>query len=76
MENSPNTHTHTHSLGSSLASAHPQALGPFHLLGGIAHAEHAVGEVAVIPKGTVGAQELLIVPGLKELLQEVVPVQT
>ena len=63
-----------HLLRYSLAPAHTQAPSALSLLGGIAHAEHAVGEVTVIPKGAVGAQELLVVPGLEDLLQEVVPV--
>lgn len=57
-----------------MASAHTQTPCPLGLLGGIAHAKHTVGEVTVIPKGAVGAQELLVVPGLKELLEEVVPI--
>lgn len=65
---------HTHSLGYALTSTHTRSTGPLSLLGGIAHAQHAVGEVPVIPKSAVGAQELLVVPGLEELLQEVVPV--
>lgn len=54
---------------------HTQPPGHLSLLGSIAHAEHAVGEVSVIPKSAVSAQELLVVPGLQELLQEIVPVQ-
>lgn len=47
-----------------------------YLLCGIAHAEHTVCEVPVIPKRTVSSQELLVVPRLQELLKEVIPVQT
>lgn len=72
LENSQKTHTHTHT--ESLASTHTQPPDPLGLLGGIAHAEHPVSKVSVIPKGTVGTQKLLVVPGLKELLQEVVSV--
>lgn len=61
-------------LGYSLASTHTRPPGPLSLLGSITHAEHAVGEVPVVPKSTVGSQELLVVPGLKKLLQEVVPI--
>lgn len=71
LENSQKTHTHTQSL----ASTQTQPPDPLSLLGGIAHAEHPVSKVPVIPKGTVGTQKLLVVPGLKELLQEVVSVQ-
>lgn len=42
----------------------------------VAHAQHSVGEVPVVPKCTVRSQELLIVPGLQKLLEEVIPVQT
>lgn len=62
----------------SLAQGHSsqtQTCGPLNLLGSVAHAEHAVGEVPVIPESAVGAQELLVVPGFQELLQEIVPVQ-
>lgn len=46
------------------------------LLCGVAHAQHPVGKVPVVTEGAVSSQELLIVPGLEKLLQEIVSVQT
>lgn len=46
------------------------------LLCGVAHAQHPVGKMPVVTESAVTSQKLLIVPGLQELLQEIVPVQT
>lgn len=46
------------------------------LLCGVAHAQHPVGEMPVVTESAVSSQKHLIVPGLQELLQDVVPVQT
>lgn len=48
----------------------------WYVLCGVAHAQHAVGEMSVIPKCAVSSQKLLIVPRLKKLLEDVVPVET
>lgn len=46
------------------------------LLCGIAHAQHSIGKMSVVPKCAVSSQKLLIVPGLQKLLEDVVSVQT
>lgn len=45
------------------------------LLCGVAHAQHPIGKMPVVTKSAVSSQKPLIVPGLQELLQEIVPVQ-
>lgn len=47
-----------------------------YLLCGVAHAQHPVGKMPVVTESAVSSQKLLIVPGLQELLQDIVPVQT
>ncbi|PWA33084.1 hypothetical protein CCH79_00013072 [Gambusia affinis] len=50
------------------------ALRPRRVFSLVAEAEHPVGEVAVVAKAALGAQEGLVVPGLQEALQQGVPV--
>lgn len=47
-----------------------------YLLGSIAHAQHAIGKMAIISKSAMTPKKFLVVPSFQKLLQYVIPIQT